>query len=67
MESTYVWMNGELVDYAHATVHFLTPALHYGAGVFEGIRCYDTERGPAVFRLEDHIERLLKSAESSRS
>jgi len=62
MESTYIWMNGGLVEYAQATVHFLTPALHYGAGVFEGIRCYDTERGPAIFRLEDHIDRLLNSA-----
>lgn len=62
MESTYVWMNGELVDYEHATVHFLTPALHYGAGVFEGIRSYDTENGPAVFRLAEHMERLVQSA-----
>jgi branched-chain amino acid aminotransferase len=58
----YVWMNGRVVPHAEALVHFLTPALHYGAGVFEGIRCYATPRGPAVFRLRDHIERLLQSA-----
>jgi len=62
MESKYVWMNGELVDFDKATIHFLTPALHYGAAVFEGIRCYATEKGPAVFRLQEHAERLLDSA-----
>ena len=56
-----VWMNGELVDWDNATVHVLTHALHYGTGVFEGIRCYDTERGPAVFRGRDHMERLHRS------
>ena len=62
MQSKYVWMNGELVDYDKATVHFLTPALHYGVGVFEGIRSYATERGPAVFRLKEHAQRLVHSA-----
>jgi branched-chain amino acid aminotransferase len=62
MESKYVWMNGELVEFEKATIHFLTPALHYGAAVFEGIRCYATEKGPAVFRLQEHAERLLASA-----
>lgn len=62
MESKYVWMNGELVEFEKATIHFLTPALHYGAAVFEGIRCYTTEKGPAVFRLQEHAERLLASA-----
>ncbi len=62
MESKYIWMNGELVEFDKATVHFLTPALHYGAGVFEGLRSYATPRGPAVFRLKDHLERLLDSA-----
>ena len=57
-----VWMNGRVVPHGDAVVHFLTPALHYGAGVFEGIRCYATDSGPAVFRLRDHIERLLQSA-----
>jgi branched-chain amino acid aminotransferase len=58
----YVWMNGRTVPHADAVVHFLTPALHYGVGVFEGIRCYDTPDGPAVFRLRDHINRLVQSA-----
>jgi branched-chain amino acid aminotransferase len=62
MKSNFVWMNGELVEFEKATVHFLTPALHYGVGVFEGIRCYATERGPAVFRLYEHITRLVNSA-----
>jgi len=62
MESKYVWMDGELVDFEKATVHVLTPALHYGAAVFEGIRAYDTDEGPAVFRLTEHADRLLDSA-----
>jgi branched-chain amino acid aminotransferase len=62
MESKYIWMNGELVEFEKATLHFLTPALHYGAGVFEGIRCYHTDNGPAVFRLREHAERLVNSA-----
>jgi len=63
MLSKYVWMNGELIPYEKATVHFLTPALHYGAAVFEGIRSYDTARGPAIFRAREHADRLLESAE----
>jgi len=62
IESKYIWMNGQLVEYEKATVHFLNTALHYGLGVFEGIRCYSTERGPAVFRLREHMERLVNSA-----
>jgi branched-chain amino acid aminotransferase len=62
MESKYIWMNGSLVEFEKATVHFLTPALHYGAGVFEGIRCYATNDGPAVFRLNEHLQRLANSA-----
>lgn len=61
-ESKYVWMDGELVEFEKATVHFLTPALHYGAAVFEGIRAYNTDKGPAVFRLKEHAERLVDSA-----
>jgi branched-chain amino acid aminotransferase len=57
-----IWMNGELVDWADATVHVGVHGLHYGTGVFEGIRCYETERGPAVFRLTDHLQRLHNSA-----
>jgi branched-chain amino acid aminotransferase len=62
MESKYIWMNGEMVPFEKATLHFLTPALHYGAAVFEGIRAYNTDKGPAVFRLKEHAERLLDSA-----
>src|SRR5664280_671103 len=57
-----IWMDGELVDWADATVHVLTHTMHYGSGVFEGIRAYPTDRGVAVFRLRDHIERLFTSA-----
>jgi branched-chain amino acid aminotransferase len=62
MDSKYVWMNGRLVDFREATLHFLTAGLHYGIGVFEGIRCYNTDSGPAVFRLREHIDRLFASA-----
>jgi branched-chain amino acid aminotransferase len=57
-----IWMDGKLVDWEDATVHVLTHGLHYGSGVFEGIRAYETRQGPAVFRLTDHIRRLLRSA-----
>jgi branched-chain amino acid aminotransferase len=62
IESRYVWMDGRLVDYADANIHFNTTGLHYGIAVFEGIRCYKTAHGPAVFRLKEHAERLIKSA-----
>ena len=57
-----IWMNGELVAWEDARIHVLTHTLHYGTGVFEGIRAYQTDDGPAVFRLTDHIERLFNSA-----
>jgi branched-chain amino acid aminotransferase len=57
-----IWMDGELVDWDDAKIHVLTHTLHYGCGVFEGIRAYETTRGPAVFRLEEHIDRLFNSA-----
>ena len=57
-----IWMNGQLVDWEDAKIHILTHTLHYGTGVFEGIRAYETSRGPAVFRLTDHIVRLHNSA-----
>ncbi|NOH04406.1 MAG: branched-chain amino acid transaminase [Chloroflexi bacterium] len=63
MESKFIWFDGKLVEYEKATVHMLTAALHYGAAVFEGIRAYKTDKGPAVFRLREHAERLLESAE----
>ena len=57
-----IWMNGELIDWDQANVHILTHSLHYGMGVFEGIRAYETDDGPGVFRLTEHIERLFRSA-----
>jgi branched-chain amino acid aminotransferase len=57
-----IWMNGDLVDWDKAQIHVLTHTLHYGSGVFEGIRAYATADGPAVFRLTEHIERLHRSA-----
>ena len=57
-----IWMDGELVDWADAKIHVLSHSLHYGSGVFEGIRAYPTSQGVAVFRLADHIRRLLASA-----
>ena len=63
MESKFIWMDGELVEFERATVHILNPAMHYGAAVFEGIRAYNTPKGPAVFRLREHVERLIASAQ----
>ncbi len=62
IETEKIWMNGELVDWADAKIHVGAHGLHYGTGVFEGIRCYETPKGPAVFRLTDHIKRLDSSA-----
>ncbi|MEO8585070.1 MAG: branched-chain amino acid transaminase, partial [Acidobacteriota bacterium] len=61
-----IWMNGKLIDFADAKIHIFTHALHYGSGVFEGERCYDTARGPAIFRLDDHLDRLFWSAKIYR-
>jgi branched-chain amino acid aminotransferase len=58
-----IWMNGDFVAWEDAKVHVLTHGLHYGTGVFEGVRCYDTELGPAIFRNAEHVERLMRSAE----
>jgi len=62
-QADLIWMNGQLVPWDEAKVHVLTHGLHYGTGVFEGIRCYETEIGPAVFRHREHVDRLFKSAE----
>jgi branched-chain amino acid aminotransferase len=62
-KSDWIWMNGEFVAWEDAKVHVLSHGLHYGSGVFEGIRCYETERGPAIFRHREHLERMAKSAE----
>jgi len=61
-ETDKIWMNGELVDWPDAKVHVGAHGLHYGSGIFEGIRCYETPKGPAVFRLQDHLVRLENSA-----
>jgi branched-chain amino acid aminotransferase len=61
-ETEKIWMNGELVDWADAKIHVGSHGLHYGSGVFEGIRCYETPKGSAVFRLTDHLKRLENSA-----
>ena len=57
-----IWLDGKIVDWQEANVHVLTHTLHYGLGVFEGVRAYDTPKGPSIFRLEDHTTRLFKSA-----
>jgi len=57
-----IWMDGKFVDWDKATIHVLTHSLHYGLGVFEGIRCYETRSGPAIFRLDEHVDRLFSSA-----
>lgn len=62
-ETKFIWMDGKLVPWKEAKIHVLTHTLHYGAGVFEGIRCYETDKGPAVFRLKEHIDRMYYSAE----
>ena len=61
-ETEKIWMNGELVDWADAKVHVGVHGLHYGSGVFEGVRSYETAKGPAIFRLREHLERLESSA-----
>lgn len=61
-EAEFIWMDGELVNWDDAQTHVLSHGLHYGTGVFEGIRAYDTDDGPAAFRLPEHIERFLDSA-----
>lgn len=59
-----IWLNGQFIDWDNAKTHILTHTLHYGAGVFEGVRFYETEKGPAVFRLQDHTDRLFYSADA---
>src|SRR3954452_21310086 len=62
-ETDKIWMNGELVDWADARIHVGAHGLHYGSGVFEGIRAYETPKGSAVFRLTEHLQRLHDSAQ----
>lgn len=62
----FIWFNGEMVPWGDAKVHVLTHAMHYGTSVFEGIRCYNTPKGPAVFRHKEHMDRLKNSAKIYR-
>ncbi|HKM39629.1 MAG TPA: branched-chain amino acid transaminase [bacterium] len=62
LKSDWIWMDGQLVPWEDATVHVLSHVIHYGTGVFEGIRAYQTAAGPAVFRLSEHVDRLFDSA-----
>lgn len=63
-ETKFIWMDGKFVPWKDAKIHVLSHSLHYGAAVFEGIRCYETAKGPAIFRLKEHIDRLYYSAET---
>jgi len=58
----YIWFDGKFVEFEKAKVHVLTHSLQYGSGIFEGIRAYATDKGPAVFRLKDHVNRFFNSA-----
>lgn len=66
MRADYIWMNGKIIPWDEAKVHVFTHALHYGSSVFEGIRVYETTKGPAIFRGREHYERLLYSAKVAR-
>lgn len=65
-ESGKIWFNGKFVDWKEANIHVLSHVVHYGSSVFEGIRCYNTKQGPAIFRLEEHVARLYNSAKIYR-
>ncbi|HEY9229921.1 MAG TPA: branched-chain amino acid transaminase [Gemmatimonadaceae bacterium] len=65
-ETQWIWRDGEFIRWADATVHVLSHSMQYGSSAFEGIRCYSTPRGPAIFRLEDHLQRLLDSCKMYR-
>ena len=60
-ESGKIWFNGKFVDWKDANLHVLSHVVHYGSSVFEGIRCYNTKKGPAIFRLQEHVQRLINS------
>ncbi|OTQ71365.1 MULTISPECIES: branched-chain amino acid transaminase [unclassified Gilliamella] len=65
-KSDYIWLNGEMIPWADAKIHVMSHALHYGTSVFEGVRCYETHKGPAIFRHKEHAQRLLNSAKIYR-
>ena len=60
--SKYIWYNSEILPWDNAKIHVMSHVIHYGSGVWEGIKCYNTNFGPAIFRLEDHVRRLYDSA-----
>ena len=62
-QSKYIWFNGEMLPWEKAKIHVMSHVLHYGSGVFEGIKCYLTDKGPAIFKLSEHIDRLFSSAQ----
>jgi branched-chain amino acid aminotransferase len=66
IKAKYIWMDGKFVDWENAKIHILSHVIHYGTGVFEGLRCYKTSKYPVIFRLNDHIERLFDSAKIYR-
>ena len=61
-KSQHIWFNGKIIPWDDAKVHVMSHIIHYGSGVFEGIKCYNTDSGGAIFRLDDHIDRLFESA-----
>ena len=63
-ETEFIWLDGEFIPWKEANVNLVSHSLHYGSGVFEGIRFYETSKGPAIFRLKEHVERLFMSAET---
>ena len=65
-QSKFIWFNGKIIPWDDARIHVMSHVLHYGSGVFEGIKCYSTDKGPAIFRLDDHIHRLFESGEKYR-
>ena len=65
-ESSKIWKNGRMIPWKEATIHLAAHVIHYGSGVFEGIRCYKNKKGSAVFRLKDHLRRLIHSAKIYR-
>lgn len=65
-KADYIWFNGEMVPWAEAKVHVMSHALHYGTSVFEGVRCYESHKGPVVFRHREHMQRLHDSAKIYR-
>ncbi|HQG46664.1 MAG TPA: aminotransferase class IV, partial [bacterium] len=65
-EKSKIWMNGKFIPWHEATIHVMSHVIHYGSSVFEGLRCYDTPKGPMIFRLREHIRRLFDSAKIYR-